>query len=123
MVWQFALTVGKPFVVLWAALNVIDDLSFFVRLGRLGAAAFPWPGKKNNASAGGDDHLCGLCDDVMGDLLRGTEGLSVVPCRAFCLGVGKCVRMCEALKDVSAETTEFPVRRGGLLRITGGRVI
>lgn len=111
MVWHALVTIAKPFVYLWAALSVIDDLSLVMRLGRLGAAVIPRLGKEQPQD--NDGELCGLCDDVMGDLMRGAEGLSVVPCGAVCLNVPSCVDMCKKLKTVSAETTEFPCVAAG----------
>ena len=72
--WHAVVAIFKPFVYLWATLNVIDDFSLFMRLGRLGLATIPWPGKNIDSNG-----LCEVCDDVMGDLLKGSEGLSVVP--------------------------------------------
>ena len=99
----------KPFVLLWAGLNAIDDLALLIRVGRLGASVVPFPGKNPNDPA----ELCGICDDVMGDLMRGNDGLSAIPCGAACLGLPRCVRMCQKVQEVSAESNEFPCIAAG----------
>ena len=68
----------KPIVVMWATLNAIDDLTMLFRVARLGAVLVPG---QNEAD------LCSVCDDVMGDLLKGTDGLEALPCKWACLRV------------------------------------
>lgn len=109
MVWAAAVAVCKPFVLLWAGLNAIDDLALLIRIGRLGASVVPFPGK----NPGDPAEMCGVCDDVMGDLMRGNDGLSAIPCGAACLGLPRCVRMCERVQEVSAESNEFPCIAAG----------
>jgi len=107
--WAAAVAVGKPFVLLWAGLNAIDDLALLIRVGRLGASVVPFPGRDRNDPA----EMCSVCDDVMGDLMRGNDGLSAIPCGAACLGLPRCVRMCERLQEVSSESSEFPCIAAG----------
>eukprot|EP00526_Cylindrotheca_closterium_P006066 CAMPEP_0113607586 /NCGR_PEP_ID=MMETSP0017_2-20120614/3465_1 /TAXON_ID=2856 /ORGANISM="Cylindrotheca closterium" /LENGTH=601 /DNA_ID=CAMNT_0000516203 /DNA_START=63 /DNA_END=1868 /DNA_ORIENTATION=+ /assembly_acc=CAM_ASM_000147 len=52
--------------------------------------------------------MCGLCDDVVGDLMVGADGISVIPCGTACLGIKGCIEMCEKVKEASEETSEFP---------------
>ena len=97
-------TVFKPVVVLWAGLNAIDDLSMLLRVGRLAAVLLP----------GGDKtDMCDVCDDVMGDLLSGSDGLEAIPCKYACLGIGGCIDMCEKVKASSANATNFPCVAAG----------
>ena len=97
-------TVFKPVVVLWAGLNAIDDLSMLLRVGRLAAVLLP----------GGDKtDMCDVCDDVMGDLLSGSDGLEALPCKYACLGIGGCIDMCEKVKASSANATNFPCVAAG----------
>mmetsp|Transcript_25984 Transcript_25984/g.57742 ORF Transcript_25984/g.57742 Transcript_25984/m.57742 type:complete len:657 (+) Transcript_25984:22-1992(+) len=107
--WGVVVAVFKPFVLLWAGLNAIDDLALLIRVGRLGASVIPFPGKNLD----NPEEMCGVCDDVMGDLMRGNDGLSAIPCGAACLGLQKCVRMCERVQEVSAESNEFPCVAAG----------
>lgn len=102
MVWFVAMF--KPFVFLWAGLKVVDDMAILVRLGRLGIATLPLPGRKRAEAK----TMCGLCDDVVGDLMVGSEGISVIPCKAACFGMKGCIEMCEKVKEASEETSEFP---------------
>ncbi|KAL3935353.1 MAG: hypothetical protein SGBAC_009111 [Bacillariaceae sp.] len=102
MVWFVA--VFKPFLIVWVGLNFIDDMALLVRLGRLGVASVPLPGKSRND----EKAMCGLCDDVVGDLMVGADGISVIPCRVACMGLRKCIDMCEKVKEASEETSEFP---------------
>ena len=94
----------RPIVLVWAGLNAIDDLSLLFRAARLGAVLIP----------GGDrSNLCDLCDDVMGDLLKGTEGLDALPCSWACLRVPACMKMCEAVKAASHNSSHFPCIAAG----------
>jgi hypothetical protein len=49
----------------------------------------------------------------MGDLLKGSEGLEALPCKWACLRVPACVRMCERVKESSANSTHFPCVAAG----------
>ncbi|CAJ1946053.1 unnamed protein product [Cylindrotheca closterium] len=102
MVWFVA--VLKPFLIVWTGLKVIDDMALLVRLSRLGLATVPFPGKKRDESKA----MCGLCDDVVGDLMVGSDGISVIPCNVACIGIKPCIEMCEKVKEASEETSEFP---------------
>ena len=57
--------------------------------------------------------LCDVCDDVMGDLLKGTEGLEALPCNWACLRVPPCVQMCEKVKAASVNSTHYPCIAAG----------
>ena len=59
--WAAAVAIYKPFVLVWAGLNAIDDLALLIRVGRLGASIVPLPGRPRNDPA----EMCGVCDDVM----------------------------------------------------------
>lgn len=104
MVWVVAIC--KPFLYLWAGLNLIDDVALVIRLGRLGASVVPYPGKKA-------EDMCGVCDDVVGDFLAGKEGISAIPCAAACLGMKRCIEMCEKVQETSESSTEFPCVAAG----------
>lgn len=92
----------------WAVLGLVDDLKDFGRLLRLLSALIPGVG-----SAGGDN-LCSLCDTVVNDmLLKGSEGLSELPCNWACLRVPACVRMCEQLKAIGTNSSHFPCIAAG----------
>jgi hypothetical protein len=43
MPWIVALF--KPFVYLWGGLKLVDDLAMIIRVGRLGVATVPYPGR------------------------------------------------------------------------------
>lgn len=106
--------VARAAVFVWATLNAIDDVALLMRVGRLAAVAIPKSINSSNGDAiGGDTELCEVCDDVMGDLLKGSEGLSAIPCGAACLGLKQCVQMCESLKKASATSTQFPCVAAG----------
>ena len=108
--WAAAVAICKPFVLVWAGLNAIDDLALLIRVGRLGASVVPFPGRRSRNDPA---EMCGVCDDVMGDLMRGNDGLSAIPCGAACLGLGRCVRMCERVQEVGADSSEFPCIAAG----------
>eukprot|EP00980_Cylindrotheca_fusiformis_P013660 scaffold3515_cov126-Cylindrotheca_fusiformis.AAC.9 len=91
----------KPFIYVWGALKLIDDLALLIRLGRLGVATVPFPGKT-------EQNMCGVCDDVVGGFIVGKDGISAIPCPAACLGMTRCIDMCEKVKVASEETSEFP---------------
>ena len=95
----------KGIVAVWATLNAVDDISVLFRVLRLGAAVLP----------GGSDRtsMCDVCDDVMGDLLKGAEGFEALPCKWACLGVPKCVKMCNNLKEFSQNSSHFPCVAAG----------
>ena len=94
----------KPVVIVWASLNAIDDLSLALRLGRPLPALLPGVRR---------DGMCELCDDVMGDLLKGAEGLEALPCGWACLRVPACVKMCEAVRSVSRNSSHSPCVAAG----------
>ena len=74
------------------------------RVARLASVVIP----------GGDkSELCNVCDDVMGDLLSGTDGIEALPCNWACLRIPKCVEMCERVKDSAANSTHFPCIAAG----------
>ena len=108
--WAAAVAICKPFVLVWAGLNAFDDLALLIRVGRLGASIVPFPGRRSRNDPA---EMCGVCDDVMGDLMRGNDGLSAIPCGAACLGLGRCVRMCERVQEVGADSSEFPCIAAG----------
>ena len=91
-------------VLIWAGLNAIDDVAMLFKFGRLAAVVIP---------GGRDSDLCDLCDDVMGDLMKGAEGLDAIPCNWACLRIGPCVKMCEAVKGASQNSTHFPCIAAG----------
>ena len=75
------MAIAKPIVVIWAGLNAIDDLSLLFRFARLGSVLVP------GLSSLQPHMMCDVCDDVMGDLLKGTDGLEALPCNWACLFV------------------------------------
>ena len=97
------IAVFKPFVVVWAGLNALDDLSILMRLLRLGSIVLPGTDKSD---------MCDVCDDVMGDILI-MGGIDAVPCRLACLRIPACVQMCENIKGVSANSSKFPCIAAG----------
>ena len=96
----------KPIIVIWATMNAIDDLAMLMRVARLGMMVVPGQGRNP-----GD--MCEMCDDVMGDLLKGSEGLEALPCNWACLRVPKCVNMCEKIKAASVNSTHYPCVAAG----------
>jgi hypothetical protein len=99
MAWIIA--VFKPFIFLWGGLKLVDDLAMIIRVGRLGVSTVPYPGKTK-------ENMCGICDDVVGDFMVGSDGISVIPCSAACLGLKRCIEMCEKVKEASTGSIEFP---------------
>ncbi len=97
----------KPFVVLWASLNFIDDLTIVMKVARLIEV-----GNLNKRNAD-PDKICDFCDEVMEDVLKGYEGLRAAPCSWICLGTKKCMKMCETIKELSDKSGEFPCVAAG----------
>ena len=102
------ITIFKPIAFIWAGLNLIDDMSLMVRLGRLGASVIPFPGKKKDQNS-----MCGLCDDIVASFMAGQDGIGIVPCNAACLGIPKCIDMCELVQEVSQNSSQFPCVAAG----------
>jgi len=96
----------RPIIYVWATLNAVDDLTMIFRVMRLGAVLMPVPGVRTT-------DLCQVCDDVMSDLLKGTDGLEALPCNWACLRVPRCVRMCERVKALSVNSTHYPCIAAG----------
>jgi len=94
----------KPFLYFWAGLNFIDDLSIVMKIGRLVGAHRP-----NQSPA----TICDLCDDVMENILRGSEGLEAIPCSWICLGTPKCMKMCEKMQELTEKSGEYPCIAAG----------
>ena len=101
------MAIAKPIVVIWAGLNAIDDLSLLFRFARLGSVLVP------GLSSLQPHMMCDVCDDVMGDLLKGSDGLEALPCGAACLRIPACVRMCENLKNAATNSAHFPCIAAG----------
>ena len=99
----------KPVVIVWAGLNAVDDLALMIRVARLGVATV----RPRRTTDDDNADLCDVCDDVMGDLLAGVDGLQAIPCRQACLGLQRCMDMCEAVQDASQTSTEFPCVAAG----------
>ncbi len=104
MVFATLMRAARPLIILWAGLNAIDDISILLRVARLAMVVIPGVEKEN---------LCGVCDDVMGDLLKGSSGLDAVPCAWACLRVPQCMRMCENIKAASTNSSRFPCFAAG----------
>ena len=94
----------KPIIYIWATMNAVDDLTILIRVFRLGTMMLPGHGKSGQ---------CAMCDDVMGDLLRGSEGLEAIPCNWACLRVPRCVQMCEGIKRAGQNSTHYPCIAAG----------
>lgn len=104
--WQLQLL--KPFLYLWAGLNFIDDVSVVMKIFRLvGASTFNRRGEENPES------ICNLCDDLMENILRGSEGVEAVPCSWICLRTKKCTSMCRKIQEVSQTSSNFPCVAAG----------
>ena len=97
----------KPFVFLWASLNFIDDLALLAKITRLVR-----DGNFHNRNED-PEALCDMCDDVMEDILKGSETLGAVPCSWICLGASKCTKMCETIQGLSDKSAEFPCIAAG----------
>lgn len=104
MVLSALIHIFKPVVLVWAGLNAIDDLTTLFRVGRLVAVLIPG-GKEND--------MCAVCDDLMGDLLSGTDGLKELPCRYVCLGIPGCINMCEELQSKATDAQGYPCVAAG----------
>lgn len=85
-------------------MNVFDDLTVVLKISRLVRASH------RNQSP---ETICDLCDDVMEDVLKGSEGLNAVPCSWICLGASTCTKMCETIQEVSGKSAEFPCVAAG----------
>jgi len=97
----------KPFIYIWASLNFIDDLSVMMKMFRLIGASTFYRGSENQES------VCNLCDDLMENILRGSEGFEAVPCSWICLGTKKCTGMCRKIQEVIQTSSEFPCIAAG----------
>lgn len=64
-------------------------------------------------SQGVKTDLCEVCDDVMGDLLKGSDGVAALPCSWACLRIPACMRMCEVVKTASQNSSHFPCIAAG----------
>jgi hypothetical protein len=103
----------KPIGMIWMALNVVDDLSLVMRVLKLGTVLIP-----------GMSHLsphmmCDVCEDVMADLMKGSEGLEQLPCGATCFKFPPCVNMCEKIKQSAGNSTHFPCIAAGYCSAEG----
>ena len=78
-----AVALFKPVIAVWAALNVVDDLSLLFRVARLAQVLLPGGSPRTE--------MCDVCDDVMGDLLKGSDARG----RPLQLGVPACARLYE----------------------------
>eukprot|EP00531_Pseudo-nitzschia_arenysensis_P014169 CAMPEP_0116154802 /NCGR_PEP_ID=MMETSP0329-20121206/21972_1 /TAXON_ID=697910 /ORGANISM="Pseudo-nitzschia arenysensis, Strain B593" /LENGTH=651 /DNA_ID=CAMNT_0003651801 /DNA_START=30 /DNA_END=1984 /DNA_ORIENTATION=+ len=96
----------KPFVYFWASLNFIDDLTIVMKIARLVEVG-------NVRQDEDPDKICDFCDEVMEDVLKGTEGLRAAPCSWICLGISKCTKMCETIQEISEKSGEFPCIAAG----------
>lgn len=97
----------KPFLYLWLGLGVIDDVSVIVKVLRLvGASTF-------NRQKENPETVCNLCDDLMENILRGSEGFEAVPCSWICLRTHKCTSMCRKIKEVVQTSSDFPCIAAG----------
>mmetsp|Transcript_56674 Transcript_56674/g.137762 ORF Transcript_56674/g.137762 Transcript_56674/m.137762 type:complete len:671 (-) Transcript_56674:87-2099(-) len=118
---MFLVPLLKPFVVVWAGLNLLDDISWGVKLTRLIGASIPFPFLKERPSSSSSssspssssEDLCGLCDDVMEGMLRGSEGIQAVPCNWLCLRIPACVKMCTRLQESADSSSKFPCSAAG----------
>uniref|UniRef100_A0A7S4N1Z9 C2 domain-containing protein n=1 Tax=Odontella aurita TaxID=265563 RepID=A0A7S4N1Z9_9STRA len=111
MAFAFLVAALKPFVIIWAGLNAIDDFALLMRASRLLPVLVP--GRGGGGDGGGNSaDLCDVCDDVMGDLLK-SDGLSAVPCSWACLKLPACVKMCESVQESAATSTKFPCVAAG----------
>lgn len=112
---MWLVAVLKPFLYVWAGLNAIDAIGFGTRVARLAVSTV-----LNHRGGGGDDNnnneMCSVCDDVMADLLVGSDGLSAIPCGAACFRVPHCVQMCLKVKEASTTSIEFPCIAAGFCK-------
>lgn len=106
--WHLAVFL-KPFVVVWAGLNLLDEVGWMIKLGRLvGASVTPALRRDDTPDA-----MCALCDDVLSDFLKGKDGLQAVPCSWACLRVPACMGMCRNMQEASETSTKFPCIAAG----------
>ena len=98
----------KPIVYIWVGLNFLDDLSSMMKITRLAGASLSIFRRYETP-----DSMCGLCDDVVEGLMRGSSGLQAVPCTWLCLRVPKCLSMCESIQKISETATQFPCVAAG----------
>lgn len=103
----------RPILAVWGALSVVDDVAIVFRLARLASFGASLALRASPRSSSADHSLCGVCDDVMNDLLKGTEGLNSLPCGWPCLRLPQCVDMCEHIKTFSQNSTRFPCVAAG----------
>ncbi len=96
----------KPLVYFWASLNFIDDITIVMKIARLVEVG-------NVRQDEDPDKICNFCDEVMEDVLKGTEGLRAAPCSWICLGIPKCTKMCETIQEISEKSGEFPCIAAG----------
>jgi hypothetical protein len=99
----------KPFLVIWAGLNLLDDVGWMIKLGRLVGASVAPILRQDEAP----DTMCGLCDDVLSEFLKGKDGLQAVPCAWACLHIPACMTMCERMQTASETSTKFPCIAAG----------
>lgn len=88
----------RPFLYVWACLSFIDDISIVMKVLRLvGVSTF-------NRSGEDPEKICNLCDGLMENILRGSEGFEAVPCSWICLKTKRCTNMCRKIQDVFQES-------------------
>lgn len=104
MVLQFL----KPIILLWAALNALDDIASVMKITRLIVSSLT-PFRRFESK----DSMCDLCDDIVAGLMAGSGGLQTVPCSWLCLRVPKCMRMCENIQETAANSSKFPCLAAG----------
>ena len=106
----------RPFLAIWGALAVVDEIGFIFRIARLAGVGMKLMTRGGSQHGSSDGAMCAICDDVMGDVLQGTEGLQSLPCKMACLRIPACVEMCERIKSVSGNSTRFPCIAAGYCR-------
>jgi len=99
--WPLKIVIG-----VWAGLNALDDAAALIRIVRLGIISLPFIKT--------DDSMCELCDGVVaGVVVKGAAGIDSLPCSWLCLRVPGCVRMCETVQQLSANSSRFPCEAAG----------